>query len=193
VELGDARIELARELGRVRPLEDAGGDDDVVGLEAADAGPRDVTAVLLRQLVHGRAAADRKLEARRVRLEVVAHLVLRRVRRARRRERHPRQPVAKRRRVEPERVPAVAPRVADPLARVEDDERVPLPLQVVADGEPGLTTADDHCLVALDLLHLPASFAIAELTVGGFGRPDIPAIHQPAPARAWSFLTTRPG
>ena len=79
VKLGDARIELARELGRVRPLEDARGDDDVVGLEAPVAGGRDVAAVLLRQRLDGRAAADRELEARRVRLEVVAHLVLRRV------------------------------------------------------------------------------------------------------------------
>ena len=59
VKLGDARIELARELGRVRPLEDARGDDDVVGLEAPLAGVRDVAAVLLRQRVDRRAAAHR--------------------------------------------------------------------------------------------------------------------------------------
>ena len=79
VELGDGPIELARELGRVWPLEDARGDHDVVGLEAPVAGARDVAAVLLRQCLDRRAAADRELEARRVCLEVIAHLVLRRV------------------------------------------------------------------------------------------------------------------
>jgi hypothetical protein len=102
MELGDARIELARELRCVRLLEDAGGDDDVIGLEAPSAGARDVTAALLRQRLDGDSAADRKLEARRVRLEVVAHLVLGRVGGARGGERHPRKPVPKSRRVEPE-------------------------------------------------------------------------------------------
>src|SRR5262249_37231320 len=113
-----------------------------------------------------------------------------RVRVARRGERHPRQPVAGRRRVEPQRVPPVAPRIADPVARIEDHERVTLPFQVVADGEPGLTSADDHGLVLLDVLHRPASLSSFETRVGGPGRRGIAAIHQLAWARAWSFLTT---
>ena len=88
VELGDARVELARELGRVRPLEDAGGDDDVVGLEAPVAGGRHVAAVLLRRAPSTAVPLRTgQLEARRVRLQVVGHLVLRRVRGAPRRER----------------------------------------------------------------------------------------------------------
>ena len=38
VKLGDARVELVRELRRVRLLEHARGGDDVVGLEATVAG-----------------------------------------------------------------------------------------------------------------------------------------------------------
>ena len=54
VELRDARVELAREVGDVRPLEDARRDDDVVRLEAPVARARDVAAVLPRESVDAR-------------------------------------------------------------------------------------------------------------------------------------------
>src|SRR5829696_7587294 len=71
VKLSDAGIEVASELRRVRPLEHTRGDNDVVRLEALVARVRDVMAVLARQRVDRRTATHRKLEPRRVRLEVV--------------------------------------------------------------------------------------------------------------------------
>ena len=57
-----------------------------------------------------------------------------------------RQPVEARRREQAERVPALAPGVADPLVRVEDHEGRPRLRQVVADRQAGLAAADDHGL-----------------------------------------------
>ena len=76
--------------------------------------------------------ADGQLEARRVGLEVVAHLVLRREVVARRRELHPDQAVELGGREQAQRVPALAPGVADALGRVQDHEAQAALAQVVA-------------------------------------------------------------
>ncbi len=102
---------------------------------------------------------------RRVGLEVVGHLVRRRVRRALRREPKPGKPVVARRRVEPERVPALPPGIADALARVEDHERPAVLLQVVSSREPGLPAADDHGVEAFGC-HL-GLLVVSLQTVGG--------------------------
>ena len=98
-------------------------------------------------------------EPLRVFLEKVRHLVFRREGITRRREAHTRQAVETRRREKPERIPPIAPCVADAWVRVEDDERSSLPREEVSDRQAGLSGADDHGLDALWISHasLPRS------------------------------------
>jgi hypothetical protein len=117
--------------------------DDVVGLEKLAAGLDPEPAVLPRDTVHSRTGPDRELEPRGVGLEVVGDLVLRGVGATGSRERHAGEAVGPCRREEAQRVPSAPPRVARPIARVEDQERPAEAPQVVADREPGLA-APDH-------------------------------------------------
>ena len=189
VELPDPRIEIGREARDVRLLHHSRRDDDVVGLEPLLTGGEDIALAILRQCLDGRRRPDRKLEARGVRLEVVGHLVCRRVRRALRREAHSGEPVVARGRVEPERVPAVPPRVADALARVEDDERLAPLREVVAGREPCLPASDDH-----GVEHFGCHLGL--LVVSLDGRPVPIGCHRTDPpiarGRTWSFPTTCP-
>jgi hypothetical protein len=79
-----------------------------------------VPAVLPGEPVDADPGADRKLESGCIRLEVVGHLVLRGVRPSRRREGPTGQPVIASGREYPQRVPSLAPGVADSLAGVQD-------------------------------------------------------------------------
>ena len=85
----------------------------------------------------------------RIGLEVVGHRDRGRIRRARRWERHSGQPIAARRRIEPQRVPAAPPAVTDALAAVEDDELSAVLLEEVPGGEAGLAATDDNGFVVL--------------------------------------------
>src|SRR6266545_4881551 len=89
--LHDARIELPREDGHLRNPVRARRDDDVVGLEAPVARVHDVPIADARDSLHADAGADRKIEPRGIRLEVVPHLVLRREGPTRRGKAHTRQ------------------------------------------------------------------------------------------------------
>ena len=146
VQLHDPGVELRGEGGKPRRPVRARRDHDVVGLEPLVAGRDDEAVAVLRHAVDPHAGPDRKVEAGRVRLEVVRHLVLGRERPARRREAPARQAVVPRRREQAQRVPTPAPGVADPLAAVQDHDLPPPLRQVVADGEARLAPADDHGL-----------------------------------------------
>ena len=124
-------------------------DYDVLGQEAGVTGPDDVTAVLPGEAGDGDTVANGQFVPCRIGLEVVGHLARGRVRRARGREGHSRQPIAARRRVEPQRVPAASPAVADAPAAVEDDELPALLLEEVPGGEAGLAATDDNGFVLL--------------------------------------------
>jgi hypothetical protein len=92
------------------------------------------------------AGPNRELELGRVGLQVVGHLVLGGERVGRSGERDPGQRVVPGRGERPQRVPASAPGVTDPLVGVQDQERPPLPGQVIADRQAGLAAPDDHGL-----------------------------------------------
>jgi hypothetical protein len=143
VELRNRRTQLVRELRNVRRLEHTRRDDHAVGSDARAAGVSDEPTVFLRQRLDPGSEPYRQLEAGRVCLEIVRHLVLGRIRGPAGRERHPRQPVAARRRVELQRVPARAPAVADPFVPVDDQDLSAPALQVVPEREPGLARSDD--------------------------------------------------
>jgi hypothetical protein len=147
VDLRDAGVEVAGELRDVRAPEHPGRDYDVLGQEAGLTGTDDVLAVLPGEAGDVDTAANGQVVPRRIGLEIVGHLARGWVRRARGREGHSRQPIAARRRVQPQRVPAAAPAVADALSAVEDDELPALPLEGVAGGEAGLAATDDDGFV----------------------------------------------
>ena len=106
----------------------------------------------------------------------------------------PGRPSKLRRREQPQRVPALAPGVADPLVRVEDHERPALLREVVAGGEPRLAAADDHRLERCSRSARRPSCSPSSLVRGDARtrpRGRIARIHQLARERAWSFLTTQ--
>ncbi len=76
MELSDPRIEVGGEVGGHGPvvLEDAGRDDDVVGLEPTVACTDDVSVAVLLHCVHADPGPNVQVEALRVRLQVVGHL-----------------------------------------------------------------------------------------------------------------------
>jgi hypothetical protein len=122
VELVDPRVELAGEGGNLgRPVR-ARGDDHVVRLEPLCSRVHDVAVARSGKTLDAHAGANGQFEARRVGLQVVTHLVLRREPPAPPRKTHPRQAVVLRRREQAKRVPTLTPRVADPIVRIEDQE-----------------------------------------------------------------------
>ena len=133
--------------GRLRLLPGARGDHDVVGGEPVLPGGHDeavAVARAARRQLHAGADRQRRTGPRRPRGS-----------------RPPRpwsattspcrdapagQPVVLGRAVEPQRVEPVAPDVADPVVRVQDQERAAPAGQVVAGGQAGLAGADDDGL-----------------------------------------------
>src|SRR4026209_1071353 len=103
--LDDAGIELRGELRNRRLAVVASGDDDPVSSEAPLTRLDEVTVAGFRHAVDRGGEPNRKLEARRVSLEVVGRLARGRNRPARSRERPPGQAVVARRREQAERVP----------------------------------------------------------------------------------------
>ena len=125
VELTNRRIELRGERRDLRLLEVRHGDHHVVRLEGLVPRGHDEPFTSPREAVDARARADRQVESRRVRLEIVGHLVLRGRVAPRCGESHPGQRAVSGGGEQDERIPSVAPRVTDPRVSVEDDERAP--------------------------------------------------------------------
>ena len=148
MQLHDARVEIAGVGGDRGRMVGARRDHDVIGLEPPVPGGDDVPLPKPGQAVDAHPRADGELESLRVCLEVVGHLVLRRERQGGRGEAQPLQAVVACGREQAKGVPARAPRVADPLVRVQDHERSVARRQVVSHGEAGLAAADDHRLEA---------------------------------------------
>src|SRR5690606_19633630 len=104
-----------------------------------------------REAVDPHTRAHREREVLRVCFEVVAHLVLGRERISVARERQAVEATEPRRREQPQRVPALPPRITHALARVEDHELQPALLQVMPDRQPRLAAPDHDRLYVLSL------------------------------------------
>ena len=149
MELVNAGVQLVGERRHPGGLVGCHRHDDVLSLEDPVACFDDEMAAVPRQPIDSDAGPNRELEPCGVGLEVVGHVVLRRERLRRAGEIHPRQGVEAGGCEEAKRVPALSPRVADPLVGVEDHEGEVPPGQVVADGETCLSPADDYGREAL--------------------------------------------
>jgi hypothetical protein len=151
VQLDRARVEVGREVGDARALEGAGGDHDVAGLDGPGRGVGDEVPVDRGEALDARAGADLDARLLGVGLEVVGHLVLGREAVARVGEREAREAVVGRRGEDPQRVPALAPGVADALVGVDDDGGDAAVDEPVGHREAGLAAADDERADALAL------------------------------------------
>ena len=150
VQLQDRRVQFRRE---VRDLgsasKGAGRHDDVVALDQVVVGREDVIERTGFEAAHPRVQLDRQPPARRVGLQKVGDLCLAGVRPGLVRKPHARQAVVLGRRKERQAVPLLTPVVTDAAVAVEDEERSPQPLQVVAGRQTRLAGAAD------DRFHAP--------------------------------------
>ena len=153
MQLDDARIELRGEGGRPRALEVGHRHHHLLGLDGSGAGVTTKRAPFLKRRSNGHARADRQREARGVGLKIVGHLVLGGEAVRRRGERHADQAVEAGRGEQAQRIPALPPGVSDPRVGVQDHEAQPVPGQVVAHREAGLTGADHHRRDLFDVCH----------------------------------------
>src|SRR6185436_16817965 len=125
-------------------------DDDMVRVVARAAGHDKETIAHARETLDTNARANGKRKRARVLLEVVAHLVLGgEVVAIGGGERQAVEAGVSRGRKEAQRVPALAPDVADARAGVENDELDAVLTKVIPDRESGLARADDDRVDAL--------------------------------------------
>ena len=132
--------------------------------------------------------SDRQVELSGVGLEVVGHLATCRPVRRGRGEAHARERVVAGRAVQPERVPAIPPVVADPRVGVEDRERQPALREVIPGRQAGLSGADDD---RVDPLRVPCVHRRppCRSVVRVRRRPDRPvAIQHPIDERRWARI-----
>ena len=142
-------------------LEGATRDDHLAGLERGVAGLDAEAFTWLPERAHSGGGPDRKVEVARVALQVVAHLPPRWAAGGDPRKRQAAQRVVSCRRVQDQRVVAIAPHIADARGRLEDHEVEPLLLEVVAGGEAGLAGPDDD-----DIVGFAAHFSTPPAVVG---------------------------
>ena len=171
VELHHAGVQLPGERRDARALVAGHRHHHVLGLEPPLAGRHHEPLPSLREAVHLDARTHRQLEARRVGLQVVGHLVLGGEGVRRGGEGHPRQAVEAGRGEQAQRVPALAPGVPDARVGVQDHEGEAPPRQVVPDREARLAAPDDD---RLDPLRLPLAEHPAPPSTAGL---DDPAAH----------------
>src|SRR5829696_9512182 len=158
MELDDILIYLLRELRHPGSLEVRHGPDHVLGLEDGILRLHHEPITVPGDLLHPDAGSHREVETRGVGLQIVRHLVLGRERPAVRREGEIREPVVPRRGKKFERVPAIAPRVADTPVRLQDHVLTAPLGQLMPHREPSLPAADYHRLKTLHArLETPAS------------------------------------
>ncbi len=151
VQLPDRRVELGGERRDIGLPERPGRDDDLACREAPAVRGRHDEAVLDRlDPIDARPAPDRQVEPPGVHLEVVGHLASGRPVGRRRGEAHTRQRVVAGGAVQPERIPAVPPVVADARVGVEDREGQPALREVIAGRQSGLAGADDDRVEPFD-------------------------------------------
>jgi hypothetical protein len=149
VRLEQRRVQLVGERRHARGVERPGGDDDLVGRDAAAVRELEDEAVVLgRQRPHPAAEPHGQVERPRVLLEVAHHLVAAGIAVGVTGERQAGKRVIAARREQDQRVPTLAPGGANRLGRLEDHEPAAGAGEEVADRQPGLAGADDRNLDA---------------------------------------------
>lgn len=167
VQLPDAGVERAGEVGNLGGPVHPGGQDDVVVAEGPRRRGRHVGAGSTRQLLDRDPGTDRQPEPGGVGLQVVGHLVLGRQVRPAGRERHAGQRIVAGRREQAQRVPQVPPRIAHTGPGVEDEEAPTALPQAVPGGQPCPPATDDQ---GLDACSCRSSAASSHPASGrGFG------------------------
>jgi hypothetical protein len=147
--LEDIGCEPVGELRHVWRLEGAGRDHDLVGLEPRVLESDDEPSLRRRERAHRAVELDRKLEGRRVLLQVGDHLVARRVAVRVAGKGKPSKGGVAPRREQHERVPAFTPRGTDGAACLEDHEATALAGEEVAHRKTGLAGSDHGDVEAL--------------------------------------------
>src|SRR5262245_10421620 len=122
MELHDVCVQLRSKRWSARPLVVAHRDDDVFRLESLVPRDDDNPVAESRQAIDAHVRSHRQCKALRVRFEIVGHLILRWKIEGRRGEWHAVQTGKPCGGEQPERIPSVAPRVADMGTRIKDDE-----------------------------------------------------------------------
>src|SRR5258708_38039432 len=117
------------------------------------------------------AVPDGQLVLLDVSLEVIGQLIFRRQRAGRCGERRAGESVQPGRSNRTQRIPALAPRLADVRVSVENDEIDVALRQVKAGGETRLASADDHNIEALGGLHHPLGLILRPRIGTSWSRP----------------------
>jgi hypothetical protein len=186
VHLHDARMQLACERRYARTLPIRHRDDDVVRLELLVAGDNEKPIAEPRQTFDARAAPHGQLKVPGVGFEIVAHRVFRRERMRVRWKGKAVEAREARGCEESQRIPSLAPGIADARARIENHERHAFPLQVIADRKACLPATDHHRVDSLSVHVLP-------LFGDDRAAPAVRAsagIRRPSNFFAWVFLCT---
>src|SRR5258706_11558966 len=134
VQLHDTAVEIAGERGQLRRLIVRHRHDYLFGFEPLVPGCHDEPVSLPGKPIHFDSVLNWQVEILGVRFEILRYLLLGGERVSPRWKRHPWKSRVPRRREEPQRVPAVAPRVADPLTSVQNEEPNASFSQVVTNG-----------------------------------------------------------
>ena len=142
VRLEDLGRELPGERGRARLVERAGGDDHLVGHNQPPVSLDPEGAVLVAQRRDGGVESDRKIEPRRVLVEVADHFVACRIAVGVPGKGESGKGVMAPGGKEDEGVPTAPPRRADGVSGFEDHEMAALAGKEVADRQAGLPGAD---------------------------------------------------
>jgi hypothetical protein len=164
---------LCGERGNVRNPERPGGNDDLASGDLAT-GHIDPEAITIRCRIDALdegPAPDWQREALGVRREVVAHLAAGRIVERTRGEAESWQRVPAGRTVKAERVPALAPVIADPLVSVDDEERNAPLLQVVSRRQARLAAADDQGVDPLGLGSVRSHLTLLRVSEATGGPP----------------------
>ncbi len=142
VHLEDLGRELPGNWGRARLVERAGGDDDLIGHNVPPVSLDQEGAVLVAQRRDGGVESNRKIEPRRVLLEVADHFIACRIAVGVSWKGESGKGVMAPGGKEDQRVPTAPPRRADAVSGFEDHEPAALTGEEVADRQAGLPGAD---------------------------------------------------
>src|SRR5215831_11331201 len=158
VKLFDGWIESSCEARRARFLVVGHRDDHIFRFELLGPGGNAKTIPAARNAVDAYACSNRQVETPRIGFQVVSHLQLGREGVAARGKTKSGKPCVTRRREQAERIPAIAPGVADTTAGIQNQEADAAAGEMVSDGEACLAAADHDGVDAFKSVCLHVEF-----------------------------------